>query len=446
MTGVNGSAVAGKLALPGSGKVKAARKAGGKVLRVAVLKDRYQSSFMSPRVSRHEIVRTRFIPFNYIARKYDGVTLLPPTLNVDLVHAHNRVPLGVSNLIMSFESHLPRYFASPQDTFLLRRMNKAIASDHCRRIVGMSHFARRVFLRAHADNPDLEVLKAKLMVRHPNLIINEREDALDLDASDPALRVTFVGAHFGRKGGCVAVKLAEKARERGVPIHVTVISSLETGGMVWTDPTAPDFFEPYKRLLDAPNVTYHAAQPNAVVREILGRSHFSLLATFADTFGYSAIESMAEFTPVIATRVCALPEFIEDGVNGFLLPLDTDDVGEWRRPPYEMRGAKIFEKTFRDDVERLAEEALARLLPFVGRPQLTAPLRRAARDTAVRMFNAEDAAAAWDDLYARVCSENSRTAAVLDPAEDYSSAYGYAAALQAQFGPSKGKAEYEARP
>ena len=43
-----------------------------------------------------------------------------------------------------------------------------------------------------------------------------------------------------------------------------------------------------------------------------------------EPFGLVAVESLASGTPVIAWRMGALPEIIEDGVSGYLV----DDVGE----------------------------------------------------------------------------------------------------------------------
>ena len=49
-----------------------------------------------------------------------------------------------------------------------------------------------------------------------------------------------------------------------------------------------------------------------------------MLGTWPEPFGLVAIESLATGTPVIARRTGALPEIIEEGVDGFLV----DDLGE----------------------------------------------------------------------------------------------------------------------
>ncbi|QKD00259.1 glycosyltransferase family 4 protein [Mesorhizobium loti] len=392
----------------------------GKSLRIAVYDDKYPTSFVTPRTSRHTILRQRFLPLNLVSSQLEGVTLIEPALSVDMVHAFNRIPLNSSKSIMSFESHLPRQFALSKRGMMARYLVSRITNPGCRRIIALSHFARRTFLAQHSDNPELSLLTEKLLVRHPNIVVPATENAMAQDTAQE-LVLTFIGAHFGRKGGCVAVKIAEKAIEQNLPIRVNIVSSLQVGGHIWTDPTSPGFFDPYLKLLELKNVRHHGVLPNHAVRQLLRKSHFGILATFGDTFGYSAVESMSEHTPVLGTKVCALPEFLEDGVNGISLPVELDDTGNWLNPGYDSRGEAKYAQYFRDEVERLASLAIERLKPFIGQPALMAPLRREARRTAEVMFAAEPAAAFFDALYDRVALERTREPVQLDPALDVSS-------------------------
>ncbi|MDX8532973.1 glycosyltransferase family 4 protein [Mesorhizobium sp. VK25A] len=392
----------------------------GKSLRVAVYDDRYPTSFVTPRSSRHTMVRKRFLPFNLVSTKLEGITLIEPDRSVDLVHAFNRIPLNSSKFIISFESHLPRQFALRRNGRMATYMRSRIAGHACRRIIALSHFARRCFLSQHADYPDAGLLADKLIVRHPSIVIPAVEDAMVNDSAEELI-LTFVGAHFGRKGGCVAVKIAEKAMEQNLPIRINIVSSLQVGGHIWTDPTSPGFFDPYIKLLGLKNVRHHGALPNDAVRQLLRNSHFGILATFGDTFGYSALESMSEHTPVLGTKICALPEFLEDGVNGISLPVKLNDVGDWWSPGYDFRGDADYARYFRDEVERLATEAVARLTVYIGQPNLMAPLRREARRTAETMFASGPAGEFLDALYDRVAMERSSDPAQLDSALDTSS-------------------------
>lgn len=368
-------------------------------LQVLGIRDRYPFVFNSPRFSRHRIERRRFIPFDKFYPALGGGTMVNPwpPRHFDLLHAWNRIPLGPTPFVIGFESHLPRAWGQER-TAAYRVLMDTLLSSTCRRIIAVSKAAEQTFLHQHEAHPRLAELKDKLQVRYPNVVIPEMQEWFDPAAKLDRLRLLFVGGHFARKGGCVAVRLAEKAREANLPIDVTVVSSLTCGGGIWTDPLREEFFTPYLKLLDQPNVTLLKGAPNAKVLELASQSHLSLLTTFGDTFGYSAFEGMMCHTPVIATAVSALPEFI-NAENGVLLPLETNRDREWIHSSHSGRDTPAFEKIFADKIEELADGAFAACSALLNDPARLASMRKAARRTAKEKFDAGDAAMFWDQLY-----------------------------------------------
>lgn len=368
-------------------------------LQVLAVRDRYNTGFNTPRISRHNIERRRFLPFNRFYKPLEGGTVVNPwpPRNFDLLHAFNRVPMvGPTPFVIGFESHLPRAFGR-EDGLVFKTLTKRLLSPQCRRIIPMSQAAKATFLEQHKNNPRLDEIKAKMVVRLPSIILPEMEDWFDPNAKLDELRLLFVGGHFARKGGMVGVKIAEKARAAGLPIHVTVVSVLDCTAH-WTDPSRPEFFEPYLKLLDAPNVTLYKGAPNAKVLELSKNTHMSLLPTLGDTFGYSAVEGMSRFAPVIATSVTALPEFI-DNDNGVMLPLETNAVGEWKHCARPDRDTPEFEKIFADTIEELAQGAFEACVDLLNNPAKLGAKRQAARRTVEEKFDAVVAGQFWDQLY-----------------------------------------------
>ena len=397
-----------------------AAEAPARRLKIVVLRDKYQSGFMSPRQSAHNIARTRFLPFNKLKAEWDGFTVLPPVRGTDLVHAHNRIPMGAGRFICSFESIVPRDYGVPKDSLIWRAMAREIDSSRCRRLVAMSHAAKLHFVNQHRGLPSFEKRMAKLIVRHPSVQLGAAEDSLPGGSAD-RLVVTFVGAHFGRKGGAACVRAAELALARKLPVSFNIVSSLQTGASSWIDPTLPGFFEPYLQKLNLPNVRHFHSMPNGEVRALLRGSHFTLLPTVSDSFGYSMIESMAEHTPVIASRVTAVPEVIAEGHNGFMLDLPVTAAGDWIAPDYAERGTPHYAEHFRLATESLALQLVERLEAMIGQRETLQRLRRNAYLTAKHMFCADTHGAFWDRLYARVNAEDIGREPELDPVLDASS-------------------------
>lgn len=365
---------------------------------------RYPWTFTGPRASRHAITRAFFIPANKISPKIEGITAFPTVMGqrFDLIHAFNRIPLGRTPYVIGCESHIPRGFGLEASAFY-KRMARSLASPRCRAIIPISHYASGLITRDHGERPWWPALKAKMVVRHPSIATRPFEAGPPLSP----VRIAFVGNHFARKGGCVAVRIAELASQRGLPVEVHVVSGLEMGASVWTDPTRDAFFDPYRRLLGLPNVTLHPALPNRQVLDLLGTMHFSVLTTFSDTFGYSALESMACGTPVIASRQGALPEFIDDGVNGIMLDLPTNPWGEWIHGGHPGRHTMAYEALVREDIERMAEEALTAIERHLADEGGYRRMRRAAYEHIEKKFDVSTSSKFWDDLYRRAVSGRS---------------------------------------
>jgi N-acetyl-alpha-D-glucosaminyl L-malate synthase BshA len=65
------------------------------------------------------------------------------------------------------------------------------------------------------------------------------------------------------------------------------------------------------------------------VSDILPLADLMIMPSELESFGLAALEAMACRVPTIATRVGGVPELIQDGVNGRLLPVgDVDAMGE----------------------------------------------------------------------------------------------------------------------
>ena len=85
------------------------------------------------------------------------------------------------------------------------------------------------------------------------------------------------------------------------------------------------------------------------VEEILACADLFLLPSQSESFGLAALEAMACGAPVVASKAGGLPEVVEDGVSGYLLPVGAID---------EMAEAGI---------RILSDSALAKTLSEAGR-------------------------------------------------------------------------------
>jgi glycosyltransferase involved in cell wall biosynthesis len=108
------------------------------------------------------------------------------------------------------------------------------------------------------------------------------------------------------------------------------------------------------------------------VDELLACADLFLLPSASESFGHAAREAMACGTPVIAANAGGLPEVIEDGVSGYLLPVGATDAM-----------AEAGTRLLKDDA-------------------LRKKMRVAARKIAVEKFSTDAVVPRYEALYERV--------------------------------------------
>jgi glycosyltransferase involved in cell wall biosynthesis len=75
-----------------------------------------------------------------------------------------------------------------------------------------------------------------------------------------------------------------------------------------------------KELGVAGRIEFLGYQSQAQVRQLLQNTDVFVMASFAEGVPVVLMEAMAAGVPVVATRVAGVPELVEDGVSGYLVP------------------------------------------------------------------------------------------------------------------------------
>ena len=147
---------------------------------------------------------------------------------------------------------------------------------------------------------------------------NAGSEALPLDNEGYRNQnILFVGVEWLRKGGPQLLAAFEIVRRTHPDARLTLVGS---------GPSAvPSNCRALGRL------------PLPQVRQEYARASVFCLPTRVEPFGIAPLEAMIQRLPVVVTRVGALPDFVQDGVNGRLVP--PDDVGALATALQELIGA-----------------------------------------------------------------------------------------------------------
>ena len=363
-----------------------------------------------PRNSRHTLIRPKPFPAGrYPIEKIwyplgSFMAWQPVWGRYQAIHSFNRILYTNKPWFLTFEDHRVLY-RNPQnqgEAAIFELLNNRLALDNCQKIIAISDYAKlRLLNRIQAWKIEQKVSK-KLDVIHPNFPVRVNQSKLYHKQQN--LQLVFIGNHIARKGGVVALRLAKKAEKLGLPITLHIISELSHGSGVPTDfPDRTKYVEDLK-LLNLNNVVFHKNIPNEKVIELLSQSHFQLMATLHDTYGYSIIEGFSVATPAITTNVCALPEFIRHGENGYILELPINEIRHWSNWLHgEKTKTNEYWEILNSTYDYLVEQALQQIIQFLDRSDKREHyefLSAGALAQAQIVHNSEKQNELFDDLYA----------------------------------------------
>ena len=205
-----------------------------------------------------------------------------------------------------------------------------LAQPACKKIIAMSSCAARMQqdVLSQLSVEERESILQKLVVLHPpQEVLREQIEARNYDLANP-IRFILVGAGFFRKGGREILLAFDKLiREEQAPIKLCVVSSLrlDTYAAQETESDrawALEFIKEHSSWIE-----YHPTLPNEQVIDLIKTCDIGLLPTWAETYGFSVLESQSCGCPVISTDIRALPEINNSNV-GWLIHVPKNDMGE----------------------------------------------------------------------------------------------------------------------
>ncbi len=123
-------------------------------------------------------------------------------------------------------------------------------------------------------------------------------------------RLFFVGVHWQRKGGEIALQILLELERMGVNAHLTICGSV---------PQQPVF---HPRVTVIPFLSKKIPEQKRQLEELYEQSDFLLVPTRAECYGIVFAEASSYGLPSISTDTGGVSAVVKEGVNGFLLPVE----------------------------------------------------------------------------------------------------------------------------
>lgn len=210
----------------------------------------------------------------------------------------------LGNISFSFTAHGPEEFDQAAQWSLAEKIEKAVF------VVGVSHFGRSQLYR-QCDHR----LWGKIHVVHCGV----DGDLLDLDTSPVphARKLVSIGRLSRQKGQLLLVEALGQLRRQGLHVQLDFVGDGELRPQL-------ERVIAEQGLSDSVKITGWA--DGETVRRILDACSAFVLPSFAEGLPVVIMEAMARGRPVLSTYVAGIPELVQPGENGWLVPAGSADA------------------------------------------------------------------------------------------------------------------------
>lgn len=230
----------------------------------------------------------------------------------------------------SFTVHGPEEFDAPRALSLGDKLDQAAFA------IGVSQYGRSQLSRWAAFDT-----WPRLKVVHCGIEPGAFSDPASLP--DGPLRLVSIGRFVEQKGQMVLVHALSRLRD--IDVHLTLVGDGEMRGDLERAIAAHG-------LQDRVTLTGWLSEQG--VQDALDAAHGLVMPSFAEGLPMVVMEAMAAARPVIATYIAGIPELVQPGITGWLVPAGDDEI--------LARAIRDMAATPPDDLTRMGQAGRVRVL------------------------------------------------------------------------------------
>ena len=157
-------------------------------------------------------------------------------------------------------------------------------------------------------------------------------------------QLLFLGVEWERKGGQIALDTFYKLQKDGMQVQLTIIGCV------------PPVSVADKNIIVIPFINKHNKEEAVQLYNIFCNSNFLLLPTRAECAGVVFCEASAFGIPSITTNTGGVNTYVQDGVNGFALPLVATAVEYAEKIQQLFRNDEMYEQLCISSRKKYEEE------------------------------------------------------------------------------------------
>lgn len=217
------------------------------------------------------------------------------------------------------------------------------ALSKCRLAIYSSEWAAQTAI----EHYDVDPAKVKVVPFGANMECDRDTSDIARIAAEKTFdvcRLLFLGVDWERKGGDQALAVASMLNQRGIKTELHVVGCPAPPGL-------PGFVKSHGFISKS------SEAGRQVLETLFAQSHFLILPSRAECFGVVFAEASSFGLPSLATQVGGIPTVIQDGKNGWALPVEAsaatycDCIDRYMSSAEDYRALAL--SSFRQYTERL---------------------------------------------------------------------------------------------
>jgi glycosyltransferase involved in cell wall biosynthesis len=244
----------------------------------------------------------------YLASIYCDIVFSPGTVPIAYLWTEKPIVFWTDATFAGMVNFYPEFSNLCAETIRDGNNMEQLALSKCRLAIYTSEWAANTAIQ----NYDIDPKKVKVVPFGAN--VNCNRNLQDIDSIFNAkkfdiCKLLFVGVDWNRKGGDVALKVADLLNQQGIKTELHIVGCnprIKLPGFVKLHGFISKNTEKGRRSLD----------------KLMMESHFLILPSRAECAAVVFAEASSFGLPSLATKVGGITSVIQDGINGQTFPLD----------------------------------------------------------------------------------------------------------------------------
>jgi glycosyltransferase involved in cell wall biosynthesis len=238
------------------------------------------------------------------------VVVSPGTIPIAYLHTEKPIIFWTDATFGGMMNFYPSFSNLCAETIRDGNKMEQLALSKCRLAIYASEWAANTAIQKY----DVDPAKVKVVPNGANLNCDRNSQDIELIIKNrdfDTCKLLFIGVDWFRKGGDVALRVAELLTRRGIKTELNIVGC--------NPPVSLPAFAKNHGF-----ISRKTEEGRAFLDKLMTESHFLILPSRAENFGSVFSEASSFGLPSFATKVGGIPTAIHDGINGHTFPLDSD--------------------------------------------------------------------------------------------------------------------------